>query len=151
MCAAAVVQQPGLTFVLRCKCLRLCCTTDDVVTAAHCVVNSVTGVSFTPGQIVPGKDGDREPYGRYVFNGIRGCFCNGSASACKISRCLRGQHLPLPGHIQLDRVKLNAPPLVHARHVHGIYDTLHSQAVAEAQTKVETADLVLSGGATCSL
>jgi V8-like Glu-specific endopeptidase len=42
---------------------------DDVLTAAHCVQNSVTGVMYSPHTIIPGQDanapyGDKEPLGR---------------------------------------------------------------------------------------
>ena len=41
---------------------------DDILTAAHCVVNSVTGQNYFPITVIPGKNGALEPYGRWVQN-----------------------------------------------------------------------------------
>jgi len=40
---------------------------DDVLTAAHCVVDSVTGQWYNSIGVIPGSDGTFEPYGRYVY------------------------------------------------------------------------------------
>ena len=37
---------------------------DDLLTAAHCVIDSETGEAYTDFRFAPGKDGDWEPYGR---------------------------------------------------------------------------------------
>jgi V8-like Glu-specific endopeptidase len=37
---------------------------DDIMTAAHCVVDSATGETYRDFKFVPAKDGATEPYGR---------------------------------------------------------------------------------------